>query len=76
MQLKSDYGVKIKYVDASYSSQTCVCCKYVDIRNRKSQENFVCLSCGKTINADVNGSRTVKYFNERFGEMMFYGNIT
>jgi putative transposase len=73
-QLESDYGIYIKYTDAAYSSQVCNNCKYIDKDNRKTQSEFVCKCCGKKLNADVNGSRTVKYFSERFSERKFYGN--
>ena len=73
-QLNVDYGVDIKYVDAAYTSQVCDGCGYVDSGNRKSQERFVCQSCGRKINADVNGSRTVKRFAERFGDELFLGS--
>ena len=73
-QFLVDYGVTVKYVDAAYSSQTCYKCGYVDENNRKSQKEFKCLCCGNKINADVNASRTLNVFNERFGEKMFYNS--
>jgi len=71
-QLKIDYGVKIKFIDAAYSSQTCSKCGYIDKNNRKSQKEFECLCCGKKINADVNAGKTLYNFEERFGEKLFY----
>ncbi|WP_037919747.1 RNA-guided endonuclease InsQ/TnpB family protein [Sulfurihydrogenibium subterraneum] len=53
------YGIKIIKVNPAYTSQTCSNCGYVDKRNRKSQEKFECLICGKKINADVNASRNI-----------------
>lgn len=73
-QLELEFGVDIVYVDPAYSSQTCNKCYYIDSKNRKTQSKFKCLCCGKEINADVNGSRTVGYFAERFGKRQFYGN--
>ena len=74
VSLKEEKGIKISYIDAAYTSQTCSNknCGYIDRRNRKSQNKFECKFCGKKINADVNGSRTVYIFSERFGENMFY----
>lgn len=69
-----EYGVKIKYVDPAYSSQMCSNCDYVDKANRVEQSKFMCKCCGLKIHADVNGSRVVSKFAERFGETVFYGN--
>jgi putative transposase len=75
--LKEDKGIKISYTDAAYTSQTCsnINCGYIDKKNRKSQKEFKCKFCGKKLNADVNGSRIVKKFNERFGEKRFYTHV-
>ncbi len=53
------FGVEITYVNPAYTSQTCNSCGYVDKRNRKIQEKFECLMCGRKINADVNASRNI-----------------
>jgi putative transposase len=53
------FDIKITQVNPAYTSQTCSNCGYVDKRNRKSQEKFECLICGKKINADVNASRNI-----------------
>ena len=53
------FGIKITYVNPAYTSQTCSSCEYVDKRNRKTQEEFECLMCGRKINADVNASRNI-----------------
>jgi len=75
--LKEDKGIKISYTDAAYTSQTCsnINCGYIDKKNRKSQKEFKCKFCGKKLNADVNGSRIVKKFNERFSEKRFYTHV-
>lgn len=64
----SQIGCKIKYIDPSYTSQTCSCCGYVDKKNRRSQDRFECRACGYKINADVNGSRNILKFSERFSD--------
>ena len=66
-------GVKIIYIDAAYSSKTCGNCHYVDSRNRKKQDTFECLCCGLKQHADINSTRTLDWFSERFGEKLFYG---
>ena len=53
------FGINITYVNPAYTSQTCSSCRYVDKRNRKTQEKFECLMCGKKINADINASRNI-----------------
>ncbi|WP_029523614.1 RNA-guided endonuclease TnpB family protein [Persephonella sp. KM09-Lau-8] len=57
--LEERFGIKITYVNPAYTSQTCSSCGYVDKRNRKTQEKFECLMCGRKINADVNASRNI-----------------
>lgn len=52
-------GFKIEELNPAYSSQECSDCGYVDKNNRKTQSKFKCLCCGKEINADINGSRTL-----------------
>ena len=49
-------GIKVKYVDPAFTSQTCSKCGYVDKENRLEQEKFECRSCGFTINADHNAA--------------------
>lgn len=58
--LHETLGITITYVRAEYSSRECSGCGYVDERNRKSQDRFVCGFCGKTIHADINASHTVR----------------
>ncbi len=57
--LEERYKIRIIKVNPAYTSQTCSNCGYVDKRNRKSQEEFECLMCGKKINADINASRNI-----------------
>ena len=45
---------------ATGASITCFKCGYADKRNRESQSNFVCLSCGHFANADVNAASNVR----------------
>lgn len=49
-------GVTIKVVDPHYTSQRCSNCGYIDHKNRKTQSNFICKSCGFSANADLNGA--------------------
>lgn len=49
-------NIKVRYVDPSYTSQTCSKCGHVDKENRKTQEKFKCTNCGFELNADHNAS--------------------
>lgn len=39
-------GIKVRYVNPAYTSQTCSRCGHIDKENRKTQEKFVCTKCG------------------------------
>lgn len=49
-------GVPLTFVDPRNSSRTCSCCGNCDKANRKSQAQFLCLSCGFQANADENAA--------------------
>lgn len=49
-------GIKVRYVDPAYTSQTCSKCGYVDKENRLTQTKFKCINCGLELNADHNAS--------------------
>ena len=50
------YGIAVSLVHSCYTSQTCPKCGCIDSENRKSQEEFECIECGYTANADINAS--------------------
>ncbi len=52
-------GVPVVFVDPAYTSQTCSCCGFVDKSNRKSQDKFLCGSCGFSANADRNAATNI-----------------
>ncbi len=52
--LKERYNIEITEVNPAYTPQTCSKCDYIDKKNRKSQEVFICGFCGKKQNADIN----------------------
>lgn len=72
LQFEIEYKVKVNYIDPSYTSQTCSSCCYVDNKNRKTQDKFECLSCGRKMNADVNGGKVIEYFSKRFRDLKTY----
>jgi IS605 OrfB family transposase len=52
-------GIPVILVDPAYTSQQCSCCGCVDKRHRRSQSDFLCLSCGHTAHADVNAAKNI-----------------
>ncbi len=57
-------GIEIKFVNSSYTSQTCSKCNYVDKENRKTQVKFICKNCGFKANADYNASQNISKSKE------------
>lgn len=53
------YGIKVVEVNPAYSSQACSRCGYVDPRNRRDTQTFVCQACGHRGNAQVNAARNL-----------------
>ena len=51
-------GIIITKVNPAYTSQQCSKCGYTDKGNR-SGKGFSCRFCGHTVDADVNGARTI-----------------
>ena len=57
VEYKADrIGIKVRYVNPAYTSQTCSRCGHVDKENRQTQEKFICTNCGFELNADHNAS--------------------
>jgi putative transposase len=52
-------GVPVVFVDPRNTSRTCSECGYVDKKNRKSQSEFVCNSCGFADLADYVAARNI-----------------
>ena len=53
------YDICTSLVHSCYTSQTCPKCGCIDSENRKSQEEFECINCGYTANADLNASKNI-----------------
>lgn len=49
-------GVSVVLVDPRDTSRTCSACGHCVKENRRSQSEFVCVSCGHTLNADLNAA--------------------
>jgi putative transposase len=54
-------GVPVVSVDPAYTSQTCAGCGHCCRANRKSQDKFLCVSCGRQAPADRNAALNVKF---------------
>ena len=52
-------GLPVVFVDPRNTSRTCSLCGHCAKENRKSQSQFLCLSCGFQANADVNASANI-----------------
>ena len=50
------YGCSVEAVPAHYTSQRCSACGHVEKGNRRTQSDFLCLSCGHEANADLNAA--------------------
>ncbi len=52
-------GGQVIAVPPAYTSQKCACCGHTAKENRRSQNQFECLACGYSENADINGARNI-----------------
>ena len=53
-------GIPVVLVDPRNTSRQCSACGYIDKANRRSQSEFLCLSCGHQENADINAAKNIK----------------
>ena len=53
-------GVPVVRVDPRHTSRTCSVCGHCEKDNRKSQERFLCVSCGMGMNADENAALNLR----------------
>lgn len=54
-----EYKTNVVKLNPKYTSQTCNSCGCIDSKNRLSQSEFVCTTCGHVDNADVNASKNI-----------------
>ena len=57
-------GIKTVLVDPRNTSRRCSRCGYVDKLNRKTRDQFKCLSCGQEFEADFNASMNISQLAE------------
>ena len=57
---RSKYFLSVSITPASYTSQTCNICGYIDKNNRPNQRTFKCKNCGHVDNADFNAAKNIR----------------
>lgn len=53
------FGIPFKLVDPRNTSRRCPACGHTSQKNRKTQADFACVSCGYTANADTNAASNI-----------------
>ena len=66
------YGLLVSLVQAEYTSKMCSHCGCIDDRNRQTQEEFCCVECGHSENADTHSSKNIKF---RLTSTVLRGNL-
>ena len=54
-------GIPVVLVDPRHTSQQCSFCGFIDKGNRRTQSEFLCLSCGYVEHADVNAAKNIAF---------------
>ena len=57
-QLVDVYGIEVEYINAAYTSQTCLNCGYIAKNNRDGRK-FKCHCCGHKANANTQASKNI-----------------
>lgn len=55
------YGLSVSLVQPEYTSKMCGECGCIDDRNRQTQEEFKCVECGHSENADIHSAKNIKF---------------
>ena len=66
------YGLLVSLVQAEYTSKMCGECGCIDDRNRQTQEEFCCVECGHSENADIHSAKNIKF---RLTSTVLRGNL-
>ena len=66
------YGLLVSLVQPEYTSKMCSHCGCIDDRNRQTQEEFCCVECGHSENADTHSSKNIKF---RLTSTVLRGNL-
>lgn len=71
--IQEEKGILITSINPAYTSQECSGCGYVEKTNRKSQSQFKCRFCGKSLHADVNAARVIILRRSKGNEYAWLG---
>ena len=66
------YGLSISLIQPEYTSKMCGHCGCIDDRNRQTQEEFCCVECGHSENADIHSAKNIKF---RLTSTVLRGNL-
>ena len=66
------YGLAVSLVQPEYTSKMCGECGCIDDRNRQTQEDFKCVDCGHSENADIHSAKNIKF---RLTSTVLRGNL-
>lgn len=66
------YGLNVSLVQPEYTSKMCGECGCIDDRNRQTQEEFKCVECGHSENADIHSAKNIKF---RLTSTVLRGNL-
>lgn len=66
------YGLLVSLVQPEYTSKICSHCGCIDDRNRYIQEEFCCVECGHSENADIHSAKNIKF---RLTSTVLRGNL-
>ena len=54
------YDIAVSTVQSYYTSKMCPICGCIEDENRTTQEDFSCIECGHSLNADMNAAINIK----------------
>ena len=66
------YGIVVSLVQPEYTSKMCGHCGCIDDANRPTQEDFCCIECGHSENADIHSAKNIKF---RLTSTVLRGNL-
>ena len=66
------YGLLVSLVQPEYTSKMCGDCGCIDDRNRQTQEEFCCVECHHSENADLHSAKNIKF---RLTSTVLRGNL-
>jgi IS605 OrfB family transposase len=58
--ISQKYDIAVSYIHPEYTSKQCSSCGCIEDANRLNQEDFKCVECNYTNNADVNAAINIK----------------